>query len=460
MSTTYTITINGSAATEMSGLGLALTNLTLANMQPDAAGIAWSRRSAAEACPMAHNDTVEIFSSGRRIFRGRARIGAITAEGAPIKIMGPWSHLDEMTSNMSILSASLNSYLGLRVGDTFTQAFNNPQEIPKSTGGTYVVPEAHTAPTPDLVVTWTVGHSYIYTGAAAPTVGTQPVNGMWTTRHWLFRPGGTVGQVYTLLADQYAQILAGVLHVSASAPFTVGTTALGGVLCPKLRTVSDATMADCLRQSLAMKPDAAIWWTYDGAGVPVLNARVASLETPVQLTVGQRNGQAMPNYQLAVARDLVPTCVIVRWESDASQTTGLGNPIGVDQYPAGVASYEPGVLIYTVERETPYVAGIAQEVYASLATPRAQGSLTVLDPDFSTGLRPGMVITLAGDVELEGVQLWVQQVAWDANTGLAQLTVGHPAHLQLKDRLDLKGWFRFAFNGPHFSTVQIVPPPP
>jgi hypothetical protein len=114
----------------------------------------------------------------------------------------------------------------------------------------------------------------------------------------------------------------------------------------------------------------------------------------------------------------------------------------------GAASYQPGVILHTISEGTTYIApGLAKEVYDSLAVRRAQGSLTVLDRDFSLGLRPGRVITLGGDPALVGVQLWVQSVSWNPGDGLARLTVGYPAHLQLRDRADLKGWFKYTFTG-------------
>jgi hypothetical protein len=298
-----------------------------------------------------------------------------------------------------------------------------------------------------------------------------------------------------------------------------------------VRTVSDIAVSEAIRQVLAMKPDAAVWWDYSGSGVPVLNARVASLETATELVIGTRTGQALAAYQLKTADDLVPSGVVVRWERDGSTTTGLGTPYLADFFPgsevltncdvtngstqvdcdstanlvagmavsgtyvptfatvssitngtrfvlsnaatgtlagqrmvarsdSGAASYEPGTLLHTVTDEMTFVPGVAKEVYTSLTTRRAQGSLTVVDRDFSQGLRPGAVFTLTGDPQLTDVQLWVQGVSWSPDTGLAQLTVGYPSHLQLRDRIDLKGWLRRSFTGV-FGEVSswIVPPP-
>jgi hypothetical protein len=352
----------------------------------------------------------------------------------------------------------------------------------------------------------------------------------WASRCWLFRPGGTSGQIYTTIQDEFDRLMLFIQTTNATSLFTVGTLALGNLVAPRVRTITDTLVSDAVRQVMAMKPDAALWWEYDGTGVPVLRAGVASVETPLELTIGNRNGQALSNYQLKVADDLVPTGVVVRWERDASTSTGLGDPFLSDFYPGsevitncdttsgstnvdcdstanletgmlitgggvpsyalissitnatrfvlsvaatattsnqrmtakkstGPASYEPGVLLHSVTDELTVVPGLAKEIYESLQQRRAQGSLTVLDPDFSLGLRPGRVITLTGDPQLTDVQLWVQSVSWSAETGLAQLTVGYPAHLNLRDRIDLRGWFRWTFQGVFASYSWLVPPP-
>lgn len=450
MSTPYTIKINGASAVTMQSLGLAFGALELLNMGVDSASLRWMRRRASEACPLAFNDTVEIFRSERRLFRGRARIGTRTEEGAAIKIVGPWSHLEEHTVTASLYSASVNSLLGPRPGDTVVINYIAGTVIATTGGGSYTVP-----PGPDLVVTWTWGYTYSYTGGA--TVGVFNINLSRTGRFWLFRPGGTVGQVYTTLADQFDALMDHAAWVMNPDLWTVGTKAFGGTVVPKARTVADATLADCVKQCLAMKPDAAIWWDYSGADVPVLNARVASLETATELTVGTRSGQALQGFSLTALDELVPEGVIVRWEGDADASSGVGVASDADVYPTTTSPTSQRVLTHTVERETPYVSGLAQEVYTSLAVRRAQGQLMVVDPDFSLGLRPGAVLSLAGEPDLAGIQLWVQGVSWSPSDGLARLSVGYPAHLNLRDRVDLRGWLRWSFNGPHFSTVQIVP---
>lgn len=520
MSTPFSITINGSAAVTTQSLNLAFAGLELANMSADSAALKWARRRAVETCPIAHNDTVEIFRQGRRLFRGRARLGAITADGVAIRLVGPWSHLEEQIYQLSLVG-TVGSPEGWVLGATFAVLTPAGTVIWNGTGW-YTLPSDHT-------ITYTISHRSYYAGYPATTAEVD-VNMAWTSRCWLFRPGGSLGHVYTTISAEWARVMAFMAATNAPDLFAVGTVELGNPLAPKFRTIIDTTAAAALRQVLAMKPDAAVWWDYAAEGLPTINVRVASLETPVVLHVGSSAGHVLSGYQVRVLDDLVPSGVVVRWERDADETTGLGRPYLADYYPGmevltgcvlttgsasiacdstanltagmtltnypgiagvaitavtgpttftvgtpvsgsasgltlyamgatGPASYQPGVLLHTVDEECPVAAGLAKEIYASLAVRRGQGSLSVLDRDFSMGLRPGMVIALPGDAMLSGVQLWVQSVSWSPDTGIAQLTVGYPAHLQLRDRVDLRGWIRVTFSGPWWSYTQIVPPP-
>jgi hypothetical protein len=409
----YTLTINSGAAQSFESLGLSFMGLNLANLALDSAALRWTRRRVSEACPLARNDVVEIFLGTTRLFYGRARLGTITADGASIAIVGPWSYAEETTSHVSLFSGSEGLVLGKRVGDSFAIVYPAGSGILKTDGTTYTVP-----PGPDLTVTWTVTTGpYTYTAAA--TTGSMDVSFMWSTKHWLFRPGGTVGQVYTTLADELDMRLDYIDHIYTPDIWTRDVASLGSTVVPKIRTVADLKMSDVLRQTVAMKPDMAAWFGYSGTGVPTLNFRVASAESAVTIPIGSREGYALPDYRLTEASELAPTGVLIRWEDTPDDVTGLAQPLNVDKYPSTTNCLAPGVLHHTVEFAQPFVAGLAEEIYTSLAVRRAQGTLTILDRDFTLGLRPGMTIYLTGDPQLADVQLWVQSVSWSPDTGLA-----------------------------------------
>ena len=520
MSTPYTIKINGAPAVSMRSLKLAFTGLELANMAPDSASLRWDRRRAVDGCPIEHNDLVEILRGTTRLFRGRARIGAIKAEGAPIKIVGPWSHLEEQIYQMFLVAGSGGTPEGFILGDTYTTTFLAGSALWNGTA--YVtIPADHT-------VTFTVRTRAEFT--YPNTTGSLDVNMGWTSRFWLFRPVPSLVSPYTTVQDEWEYIQDFMATTNDPAVYDVGTVDLGSVLAPRVRTVTDTPVSDALRQVLGIKPDAAVWWDYSGSGLASINVRVASLETPMELTLGTSDGHVLSGYQLRVADELVPEGVVIRWERDADPATGVGRPYLADFYPgsevllgcsltsgsavlscvstagvtvgmmlsglyipsgttvtavtsgttltmsavatgtlasqgviarvaAGAASYQPGVILHTVTDEVQSAPGLAKEIYTSLATRRAQGTLAVMDRNFSLGLRPGMVIDLAGDPMLTGVQLWVQTVSWSPDTGIAQLTVGYPAHLQLRERIDLRGWIRAAITGPWWSFSWILPPP-
>ncbi len=521
---TFTLKINGSEIAAQA-LHVSLGSLELQNLREDSFSLQWTRRSASEPCPFAHNDVVEIFADGRRLFVGRARIGPISSTGAPIRIVGPWSHLEEQFYHVSLTPGFINDPDGLVIGDTYDVTYPAGSSLWNGTGYT-TIGSSHT-------ITWTLGTRSFYSGYPS-TSGTSDINLGWTARCWLFRPGGSLGQIYTTIQDEFERLKTFVTNTQSSTVFTEGITELGDVLAPRVRTVQDAHVAECLRQIFAAKPDAALWWDYTGSAAPILNARVASLESALELTVGQ---QVLSDYRLKKMHELVPDGVVLRWENQANTSTGLGSPKIVDVYPgmevaygdatithgstsvtlaggtgnlevgmlvigawigpgatississggfvmsqpanrgssletsitvsrlifrstAALPSYQPGVLLHTITDDIEPVPGLAKGIYESLSTLRAQGTLTVLDRTYSLGLRPGAVITLTGDAELEDVQLWCQSVTWDPGTGLAQVTVGYPAQLDLRTRADLRGWLRVTFNGPLVRMSWVVPPP-
>lgn len=511
----YTLKINGADASELRSLGMAFGSMKLVNMQPDSLSLRWTRRRVSEVCPISYNDVVEIFQNGRRLFHGRARPGTMTSEGQSIDVVGPWSHLDEQIYQLSLWYDSYGQPEGKLLGDTFTAVVPAGTQIWRGgVGGWYTLPYDHE-------ITWTVSTRASYAGYPA-TTGELDVNMLWASRCWIFKPVLSATKFYTTIQDEWSRVMDYVAHTHDPAIFDLGTVQLGKVLGPRTRTLADSPVSETLRQVLALKPDTAVWWDYSSPGLPKINARVASLEAPLELSIGTR---AVQEYQLKVADELVPSGVIIRWESEQgdSEDTGLGRPYLADFYPGsihlgpcsysngsttltaastaglevgmkltglylpngvtitaitgpatitmseapsglptspyddirvvarkatGAVCYQPGVLLHTISEGTTFIApGLAKEVYDSLAVRRAQGSLVILDRDFSLGLRPGRVITLSGDPTFAGVQLWVQSVAWSPGDGLARLTVGYPAHLQLRDRADLKGWFKISFTG-------------
>lgn len=512
----YSITINGGAVQTLESLRLAFSALDLANMAPDFVSLKWSRRTASEACPLAHNDDVEIFLDSTRLFCGRARLGAVAADSVSIRIAGPWSHLEEQTYHLSLAPGRIGRPDGFVLGETYAVTY---PPFSLSPGQTL----SHT-------ITFTISTRSRYTGFPA-TTGETDVNMVWASRCWLFRPGGTAGQIYTTQADELDRVLLFMSTTNAPDLFTVGDIDLGITLAPRVRTIVDQPVSECVKQVLAMNPSAAAWWEYEGSGLPVFRVGAASEETPLELVIGDHEGQALTDYQLKVADELVPAGVVVRWEQNPDDSTGLGDPQFADFFPGmevltngsvtntsttvtcdstanlevgmtlvaigvpqgaivssitngttfvissaatgtlagqrmiarkatGATSYQPGVLVHTVAEDVTVVPGIAKEIYHSLAVRRAQGTLTVYDPDFALGLRPGRVIYLTGDPQLTDVQLWVQSISWSPDTGLAQLTVGYPQHLQLRDRIDLKGWFRWSFTGPLGEVYSWITPAP
>lgn len=437
----FSIRINGGAQVPLNSRHLVFTGLELRNMQADSAGLMWTRKTLSDTNPIGYNDTVEIFLEARRIFHGRARPGDVTWQGQPVQILGPWHELEARNYELGLDGGN-----GPLLGDTITV----------SPSGQYWDGTAWVS-WPSSV-TWTYGTTGSYVPGA--TTGTLDVNWYRTSRFWLFAPVGSgPSMTYKTVAVQLDEILATLGHITNPDVIQVGIMSLGGNASPKVRTVEGLHFGEAMRQTLTVKPDCSIWFDYSASGAPLLNARVASLEAVQTLLVGQGNGQILPGYNLKPTDDMIPAGVIIRWEGDASTTTGLGRPFLVDKYPASIVSYDPRVMIQTVTEDVPRVPGIAQEIYNSLAVRRTVGSVSVVDVDFSLGLRPGSVVAVDGDAMLSGLQNLVQAVRWNPDTGIAACSVGYPEHLSLRDRLDLKGWLRRVFYVPGALVSQIVPPP-
>lgn len=434
----FTIKINGAAAVTLKSLGLTITALNLENMQADTTSLTWTRKTRTVACPLVHDDVVEIFLPGpRRIFQGRARLGTRTVNGCPIKIIGPWSHLEDVTWQVNMLG----NPTGPLVGSTFTTYLAD--------GGEFWDGEEWVPITAGDIV-WTVGWATVW-DPGDPLTGTIDVNMAWTSRYGLFAPVAGFG--LRTVDQQWAQLLQFFAHVSDPDLIAEGDFDWGGIMRPSHRTVTDISVAEAMRQTLTIKPDAALWFDYSVAGVPELNGRLAAFEDTLALEIANK-ADAVVDYSLDILDELIPAGVVLRLCADNPFENGLSRPYQSQHYPEEATCYLPNTLVHSLSQNH-FGGPIAQEIYTSLAVRRSQGQIVIQDNDFSLGLRPGRVLSLAGDVELEEIQHWVQSVAWNPATGQVTCSVGYPRHLSLAERLDLKGWIRRCFLPPAVTAPQI-----
>lgn len=397
MSAAFSIGIGAASPVPVESLGFAVGGVELHNMQPDTARLRWTRARPSQACPLAHDDEVRLWFGGRCLLHGRARIAGITHEGCTVSLAGPMAWLDELTFQQGLSSAAGSD-----------------------------------------------------TGAPST----------WTSSLWLFAP---VGSSYRSVEQQLNDVLQytlltqpGLLEHGGPVGGVAGPVwDLGAPAAPKVRTVQDLTVADAVRQVLASKPDAAVWWGY-GPGAPAFQARVATAETPLELAVG---ASPLIGYDLSPNDDMRPSAVLTRWESAASTVTGKATAIRTaERWPTDALTWQPRNLIQTVSENVPVVTGMSKEVFDALTVRRASGAVTVLDRDFALGLRPGCVLAISGDPLLSGLLVWVQSVSWAADTGIATCRAGYPAHLGLRERIDLRGWLRKSFYGPGADQVPQVTP--
>lgn len=440
----YTLRQNGGPELALQELTLACTGLKRESMQVDEVTLEWTRQTGGVACPLAEGDEVQLYLDGHRIFVGRVRVGAVQWGGCSLTLRGPWSHFEEFIAHVV---TSSGHWQIPKVGDTWVQLVAEGTQF--WNGTTWVDAPGN--------ITWTVGYETVWS-FDTPEVGTLDVNRGITSRFWLFSMEriprvGVVAQMTRLLA--YAA------HVADVPYFAEGTLDWGDDVAPKARTVQDLPLAEAIRQTLMAKPDAALWWDYAGDGLPVLNGSVASAEaaTPLELTVGQSVGQVLPDYSVRLMPDLRVNGVCVREEYAASTSTGRGQAYLTAAWPTERAGYARRMLVQTVtEVASGSWALVGQQLYDTLNVMRAQGSLNVLDPDFSlrAELRPGRVLRLLDDPQLVDVDLWVQAAAWNPATGIHALTVGYPGHLSLQELTDLRSATWRAFYPPGTSPRQIL----
>lgn len=431
-----TYVVNGAAPVLGRDLGISLRSLERRNMQTDQAHLQWTRRRASVACPLAHDDEVEIFRGETRIFRGRVRFGQGNERGYSLQVIGPWARLEEYYYQISQYGSLLP-----KEGGTVDIAYGPEEEWWDGSAWQPFPP----------VVTYTfltTGGLIAYDGG---TTGEINLNFMWTSMYYLFNK--VVGVPKTVV-QQLGELFFWCYQMIDPAPFAPGEiSALGAVQLPKIRAVADLRVSEAIQQTLSGKPDAAIWFDY-GPDVPEVNIRVASLEEAIELTVG---GAVLRDYRVRPVDELIAHGVVVRFQEQFSEIYGFGFPTLVDAYPAGTACYDAKIVLQTVATTESAGYGAAQSVYESLSPRRGDGTLVVRDAVFGGGWRPGQVVQIVGDPVMAGVKLWVQSVVWDALKAETTLTVGYPAHLNIRDMISLRKYARTAFLGLDYQIPQVWP---
>lgn len=442
-----TCTIAGGPEVSLESLSLALGVINLSNMQNDTAALTWTRPdgrvSLGTLCPIAHDDTVDIWINGVRKFRGRARIGKLSRASIPITLEGPWSYF-ERTPWQTFNLNSGDLFMGVPViGETFRQYYAG---MPVWNGTTWV---NHTG-----WITWTVGSTTAidFSEPVAPgedRTGTLDASLAWTSRQWLFEGFAPVSLQITGLMAYFSRIYSG------APPVAEGIQELGDLLRTRPRTVQDIRLAEAIRQTLQAKPDASVWIDYS-VEPPSLNMRVASLEEARVLHV---TSPEVIDWPVTIHDDLRLRGVFLRWEHEPSPFTGQGTLLWLHKWPlSGVVTYEEDVLVQTISGTGfDSVNFLTKQLYDTLNVRRSSGSLLMDDPTFSRGWRPGSTLYLEGDAMMEGVQHLVQGVSWSPGTGQTTLTVGYPRHLSLNDRLDLQRVLREIWYPMRWNTQQVIP---
>lgn len=426
---TVLASIAGVGAVPLEGLRLSLQSINRQNLRPDTAVLRWVGSHRATP-PIEHDDVVELFLRDVRVFSGRAKLGSRNDDGCQITISNAFGQLEEMTLH----AEPRGSFFAPKIGDAY-QTIESAQWYDTTT---------NTWRDPLNPITWTWGTTDSYQPGLG--IGTRDINSYLSSELYLFRPqGGSLISV-ELQYLAFAYLLAGP-QVNLLA---TGTTALGTGLYPRPQLVSSLSIAEGIRRTLALVPDSVTWVDYAAFGKPVLNLeRFATGSASIR--VEPEFGAVRRRLSLTIERlhHLVPPCVVLRRVAGGNPSTYT--PPGVSYsagWPVGSAATQRGALCHNVGPEVTdvEVQSLAYLVHQSLAVLRGQGTITVHDPSYSIGLRPGQILAASDEVSRD-LQLCVQSTSWQASTGVATCQVGYPSHLSLRDMVDLSTWIRRAWSG-------------
>lgn len=391
----FTISIDGGPLQNVRELRLGVQSLELQNLQPDTVSLQWTRRRPTSLCPLPDGALVDLYLGPRRVFWGRAKQRPVSTYEVDILLEGPWARFDARYCQVDAVDGD---YLNTPNDDLYTARF--PLFAPSP-------------PFVSLPIHIQIAFILNYLNLVAPNE--------------------------VLPASQFSggAIVAGVLDF--------------GIYGSTPRGVQDLRISEAIRSTLNAKPDIACWFDYAAAetGPAAIAMREAGREEPRILRVGRDDG--LMRHNLDLLPELAPSAVLLCWETAANALTGRGTRVVVDRAPAipQPDTFQENIVLQTFSPATTSLLGLAQVLYNSLSVPRSTGTIQVWDPDFARGFRPGMVIQIQGDADLDRVpcQHWVQSVSWSPRTGQTTLTVGYPRHLGIQEYLDISRFVRRILTG-------------
>lgn len=110
--------------------------------------------------------------------------------------------------------------------------------------------------------------------------------------------------------------------------------------------------------------------------------------------------------------------------------------------PAGVSDYS---AVESADSGDPPITGLAQYLYDALSPLQYEGGLTLEEEECTAALNLGLAINLYGSrAAFETMRAVVQQVTFDLDAGLTNVTFGPPRHLSIGDILALLERFRIS----------------
>lgn len=417
----FTIEINASLARRVEFYKLNVLTFTRNNMRPDTVTMKWTGRHR-EDCPIKYDDKVDLYRRGRRFFSGRCKLGPRDTSGVVITVENALAELDELPF---FSSPTTGGYFAPELGSTF-QTNETGQWFDGVVWRDFVNP-----------ITWT--WSTVDSTDFANSKGTKNINNFLSSTHYLFP---VIGGAATFAQHQFRALVI----LASRAPIKLvaeGQMQLTPLTLPRPQLVSGISIAEGMRRSLDLVPDASVWFDYSVKGPPTMNLeRFLAPSLGLNAPVISASIQPLPH--------LVPSGVIVRRMAGGNPALFIPPYVQYSfAYPEGTQAAQRKALIVSVDENVgdSTVQVLAYGLYNALETLRAKGTVVLHDPLLSDDIRPGRTILIPDVLAAEGVQLCVQSTSWSAATGEVTCELGYPQHLGIEQALDLRAWAQRAYNG-------------
>ena len=213
-----------------------------------------------------------------------------------------------------------------------------------------------------------------------------------------------------------------------------GTNDLEDSIYPAPEESVDRSIAEVMQTVLRFHLDVAVYFT---GRVINLKRRGLSLQT---YEVGT---PPLSSVDVSLRTDLAPEGVWIRYEVRRALQlpSGYKSAFHTDAWPGHAKPGDEGVVFETIQLDAgdEVPSGLARRFYDMWRNPPiAEGTIVFRAEECTTLITPGTTLNITGyQHSAAAMKAFVQTVQEDHNAGITTCTVGLPAHLGLRDLLDL-----------------------